>query len=192
MLGEPLRSRLERIGENMVGAAMPAAIEGRRRFYFRITAPAISLLERTHPHRMNTIVAITICAIFLALALWPFHMASAPGRYDGGVPSVDGKPVFVPSTRATVLVGIMLVLFAALVAATAGWVTVALPRAILAWLSYGLALGLLVRAIGDFRYVGFFKRVRGSRFATLDTWLYSPLCLWLAAGVAFVATQPAR
>ena len=57
----------------------------------------------------------------------------------------------------------------------------------LAWLSYALAAGLLARAVGEFKYVGFFKRVRGSRFARLDTLLYSPLCLLLSAGVAAVA-----
>jgi Protein of unknown function (DUF3995) len=57
----------------------------------------------------------------------------------------------------------------------------------------GLALGLLLRAVGDFRYVGFFKSVRDSRFATMDTWCYSPVCLALSMGVAYVAThQPAR
>jgi hypothetical protein len=56
-------------------------------------------------------------------------------------------------------------------------------------LSYLLALGLLARAVGEFRYVGFFKRVRGSRFARLDTLIYSPVCLLLAVGVALVAWQ---
>ena len=41
---------------------------------------------------------------------------------------------------------------------------------------------LLARAVGDFRYVGFFKRVRGSRFATLDSRYFSPLCLLLGLG----------
>ena len=45
-----------------------------------------------------------------------------------------------------------------------------------------LALGLLARAIGDFGYVGFFKRKGGDPFARLDTRVYSPLCLLLAAG----------
>ncbi len=31
-----------------------------------------------------------------------------------------------------------------------------------------------------FRYVGFFKRVRGTRFAEMDTRYYSPLCLTLS------------
>jgi hypothetical protein len=84
-------------------------------------------------------------------------------------------------------VGIVLVLFAGLVAATAGLMVVGLPRALLSWLSYGLALGLLLRAVGEFRYVGLFKRVRGTKFAVLDTYVYSPLCLLLAVGVALVA-----
>lgn len=52
------------------------------------------------------------------------------------------------------------------------------------WLSqYGLwllAAIFLVRAIGDFHYVGFFKQIRNSRFADLDTKFYSPLCLLLS------------
>lgn len=52
------------------------------------------------------------------------------------------------------------------------------------WLNrYGLwllASVFLLRAVGDFRYVGFFKRVRNSRFAALDTRFYSPLCLFLS------------
>ena len=50
------------------------------------------------------------------------------------------------------------------------------------WAGAALALGLLVRAIGDFGYVGFFKRKGGNPFARLDTRVYSPLCLLLAAG----------
>lgn len=77
--------------------------------------------------------------------------------------------------------------FAGLIAATAGVLAVGVPRVVLSGLSYALAFGLPLRAVGDSRYVGFFKRVRGSTFATLDTFVYSPLCLLLAAGVALVA-----
>jgi hypothetical protein len=137
---------------------------------------------------MISALAIAVCTVFVVLSLWHFRMALAPARgASGAVPSVDGKPLFVPSTRATVGVGVALLSFAALVAATAGFLPLALPGVALIWLSYGLALGLLLRAIGEFRYVGFFKRVRGSRFATLDTLVYSPLCLLLAVGVALVA-----
>ncbi|WP_280151377.1 DUF3995 domain-containing protein [Piscinibacter sp. XHJ-5] len=142
---------------------------------------------------MNAALAIAVCGVFLVLALWHFRMAasvSATGE-SGAVPSIDGKPLFVPSKTATVGVGVALLSFAVLVAATAGLLPLAVPRALLVWLSYGLALGLLMRAIGEFKYVGLFKRVRGSRFARLDTLLYSPLCLLLAIGVALVALRSA-
>jgi hypothetical protein len=43
--------------------------------------------------------------------------------------------------------------------------------------------------VGDFRLVGFFKRVRGNAFARLDTLVYAPLCLVLAVGVFYVAVS---
>lgn len=117
---------------------------------------------------MKTVVAIAVCFVFVVLALWHFRMALAPAATSksGAVPSVEGKPLFAPSTKATVAVGLLLLSFGLLVAATAGLIDVFVPQIALVWLSYGLALGLLGRAVGEFRYVGFFKRVRGSRFAT--------------------------
>ena len=140
----------------------------------------------------DTALARIVCAVFLVLAGWHVCMALMPragSRESGAVPSVGGKPLFVPSRHATLAVAVVLALFAGLVAATAGLVSLALPPVLLSWMSYALALGLLARAIGEFKYVGFFKRVRGSRFATLDTFVYSPLCLLLAAGVATVAAR---
>ncbi|MDF0673312.1 MAG: DUF3995 domain-containing protein [Nitrospira sp.] len=49
-----------------------------------------------------------------------------------------------------------------------------------------LALVLLLRAIGDFRLVGFWNRIRDTCFARLDTALYSPLCLALAIRSAVI------
>ena len=139
---------------------------------------------------MNNALPIAVSSIFLVLGLWHFYMALVPSSCKGGaVPSVGDKPLFVPSAAATVAVGIVLLSFAALVAATSGILWLGLPRFALSGLSYALALGLLVRAIGEFKNIGFFKRNRGSRFATLDTFVYSPLCLLLSAGVATIAAQ---
>lgn len=55
------------------------------------------------------------------------------------------------------------------------------------WLLTGI---FLLRAIGDFQYVGFFKRVRNSRFAKLDTMFYSPLCLLLSANTLLLIVFP--
>jgi Protein of unknown function (DUF3995) len=125
---------------------------------------------------------------FVALAAWHFWMALSPAvNAAAAIPSVAGRPLSIPSPMAFVGVAAVLLMFGGLVAATAGIVRTGLPPRHLSWLSFGLSLGLLARAIGEFKYVGFFKRVRGTRFARLDTLLYSPLCLMLAAEVAFVA-----
>ena len=50
-------------------------------------------------------------------------------------------------------------------------------------LKYGLwiiAALFLLRAIGEFKYVGFFKKVNTTKFAKMDTKYYSPLCLFIA------------
>ena len=141
---------------------------------------------------MNSTTALgaVVTSVFVALALWHFRIALSPASGESGaVPSVSGKPLFVPSAKATVGVAVVLLCFAGLVAATAGLVQLPVSQRILSTLCYVLALGLLARAVGEFRYVGFFKRVRGSRFARLDTLVYSPMCVLLAGAVALVAWQ---
>jgi hypothetical protein len=44
-------------------------------------------------------------------------------------------------------------------------------------------LAFAARAIGEFRYVGLFKREHSTRFARLDTWLFTLSC----AATALVA-----
>jgi hypothetical protein len=56
-----------------------------------------------------------------------------------------------------------------------------LPLSLPNWLmKYGLGVLstiFILRAIGDFKYVGFFKRIKSTQFGQLDTKYYSPLCL---------------
>ncbi len=49
-----------------------------------------------------------------------------------------------------------------------------------------LATILALRAVGDFGFVGFFKTRGDGRFAELDTWVYSPLCLALAISILVI------
>ncbi|WP_370693317.1 DUF3995 domain-containing protein [Oceanobacter sp. 4_MG-2023] len=49
---------------------------------------------------------------------------------------------------------------------------------------------LVLRAVGKFKSVGFFKRVNGSKFATYDSRLFSPFCL--LAGRAFLVLAAGR
>jgi len=125
------------------------------------------------------LAAIT-AAIFVFLGLLHFYWAL--GRAGGtgnsaAIPEIDGVPAFKPSKAATAAVGLLLLATAAIVLLQ------------VRLLISGAAAVLVLRAIGDFRLVGFFKRVRDSRFARLDTLLYSPLCLALGAALAIQAAS---
>lgn len=56
--------------------------------------------------------------------------------------------------------------------------------------SWAIAIVFALRAVGDFRYVGFFKRARDTVFARHDTFVYSPLCLALAVLAVWLALGP--
>lgn len=117
----------------------------------------------------------------------------AGGRFGAGrgVPEVGGRPAFRPSRAACAGVGVLLVAAGLLLAIRRYGLEADLraerARLDLPWTALAcgaLALAFAGRAIGDFRLVGLFKRIRGTRFAVLDTWIYSPLCLVVAAAFA--------
>ena len=100
------------------------------------------------------------------------------------VPTVNGRPSISPSTGATLTVALLLAVAASLVVGTvADWD----PRPLFRLGSAGVGVVLLARAIGERRYIGFFKRVRDTPFARRDTFVYSPLCLLLSAGILAAA-----
>jgi Protein of unknown function (DUF3995) len=98
------------------------------------------------------------------------------------LPQVDGHPVFVPSRAATVIVACCLLVASAVAASRVPSLPLARYIPSTRLLPSGFGLVFLARAIGDFCYVGFFKRVRDSRFAVWDKWLFSPLCLLIGLG----------
>lgn len=120
-----------------------------------------------------------------------FHVAWAFGsrKASGVIPEVNGKKAFDPSPAITLLVAAVLFGCALLIAAVAGWVSLPLPPEWLRYATYALAIAFFARAIGEFRLVGFFKKVRGTSFARLDTWVYSPLCLGISLAAAWLARE---
>lgn len=90
----------------------------------------------------------------------------------------DGTPLFSPGPGITLIVALLFFLGASYY--LTGLVGLHSFQGAFAYPGWMIALIFLLRSIGDFRYVGFLKRVGGSDFARLDTLLYSPLCLMLS------------
>jgi len=103
------------------------------------------------------------------------------------VPTVGGRRMFNPTPAATWAVSCAFGIAVILVSGKAGWI----GTGQLAWMFnagiWGLSLVFLLRAIGNFRSVGFFKTVTGTPFAQWDNWIFSPLCLLLAVLAAALA-----
>ena len=91
-----------------------------------------------------------------------------------------------PGAGPTLVVAAGLLGMGALVLSRIG--LLALPPGLRGLDRYGLwaiATVFALRAVGEFRYVGFFKQVKQTRFGRNDTAYYSPLCM-LISGMAFV------
>jgi len=135
-----------------------------------------------------TTLALLVATVFALLALLHLHWACGGNMgWTAAIPEVRGRPAFVPGVGVTLLVAAALASCAALVLAAAGLVATPFPSRLLQIAMDVLGLVFLLRAYGDFRLVGFTKRVRDTRFARMDTLLYSPLCLALAVAVVGIA-----
>jgi hypothetical protein len=122
-------------------------------------------------------------AIFLALSGLHFYWAYGAlfgKKMEGAaavLPETEGKPLFIPGPFATFVVAMGLLFFAEI--SSFGLIDFLSCKYFSPIIPYGnLAISIifLVRAIGDFRYVGFFKKTKTTKFAINDTKYYSPLC----------------
>ncbi len=132
--------------------------------------------------RMTSIVP-TLLLGFALLVLSLLHWYWAFGGTQGieaALPTNDaGERVLSPGRLASAGVAVALLVAMALVLWRACPYTAG-PR----WLQRGgvwaVAAVFAARAIGDNRFVGFFKKVRDTPFARRDTLIFSPLCVVIA------------
>ncbi|MEP1034982.1 DUF3995 domain-containing protein [Ekhidna sp.] len=125
------------------------------------------------------ILSSILFLIFLALSLlhlsWAF--GSSWGFEDALPKNEDGKRMLNPKKLDSFIVGFGLLLFGCFYLIKAGIVPFEIPPFVISVASWVIPGIFLLRAIGDFRYVGFSKKVRNTTFAKKDTSFYSPLCL---------------
>ena len=128
---------------------------------------------------MKLLVAAILSLIFLLLA--GLHIYWGFGGKSGTAATIptkeNNKPVITPGPIACFVVGISLLSFGILVLIKADIILFALAGWLLNYGLWVIAAIFLLRAIGDFKYVGFFKKVKATRFGEMDSKYYSPLCL---------------
>lgn len=135
---------------------------------------------------MLLICCIFLSVIFFLIALLHFYWATGGqwGRYNSVPVTKEGKQILNTGTISCIVVGTGLLLFSAFYALQLRDAEL-IPAPLVNVVGWIIPSVFLLRAIGDFNYVGFFKKVKHSGFARLDTAYFSPLCL-LIANVEFV------
>ena len=91
----------------------------------------------------------------------------------------EQQPIFKPRKLGTLLVSVLILLASFMLIFQAGYLESYQANTITKIGSIICATVFMIRAIGDFNYLGFFKKIKHSQFARYDTLIYSPLCLFL-------------
>lgn len=129
---------------------------------------------------MTTVIAIILFLIFLFISSIHFYWAFG-GKWGGDavLPTKDDNNIKVlnPTILPTLIVAFGLLGFGLFILVKSGLIAIDIPQ----WLNkYGLWIIVTIfmsRAIGDFNYVGFFKKIKQTKFGKNDSNYFSPLCL---------------
>jgi len=119
--------------------------------------------------------------IFFSLACLHIYWGLG-GRWgaDAAVPATEhNEKLIKPKMRECFTVALWLLIFAFFVLIRAGIIRLHLPVVLSNFGLWIIAILFIIRAIGEFKYVGFFKKIKSTRFAELDTKYFSPLCLFI-------------
>lgn len=80
---------------------------------------------------------------------------------------------------ATLIVAFVLIFFGWVYLLKSGFVYVKNTNCFTPYVYWIIPFIFILRAIGEFNYVGFFKKIRNTEFAKADSKLFSPLCLFI-------------
>jgi hypothetical protein len=131
---------------------------------------------------MLSVISILLFLVFLFLSGIHFYWALG-GRWgsEAVFPAIgnDIKPQM-PGVIPTLIVAVGLLTMGLFILLKSGFIAISIPS----WLNtYGLWILtaiFTIRAIGDFNYFGFFKKIKHTTFGQHDTKYYSPLCVTIA------------
>lgn len=136
------------------------------------------------------IITLALLAFGILTLISGLHIYWAFGGRWGGSAVLPSKPgggnLFTPGMKETLVVAVMVMAAALLLLAQSDLLTAYPPDNYTKWGCLICAFVFLIRTVGDFKYIGFTKSIKGTAFAINDTRYYSPLCLFLA--VVFVVS----
>jgi len=125
------------------------------------------------------ILSILLSLILIGLGMIHFNwVIGGKFGFSESLPTKEnGERVLNPKKIDSPIVGIGLTVFALFYVFKSGIIEFNLPEWIMKYGSWIIPVIFLLRVVGEFKYVGFYKSVKKTDFGKLDTKLFSPLCL---------------
>lgn len=129
----------------------------------------------------NVLFGLLNGVILLVISVMHFYWAlGGKAGMESTLPTdLEGKKVLNPKKTDSALVAVVLLIFGLLFFWKVGILDFYLPHLISRFGTGVVSFIFLLRAMGDFRYVGFSKKIKSTPFAVLDTKYFSPLCLFI-------------
>ena len=122
--------------------------------------------------------------LFLVTAIHFYWAFGGKWGANSVLPQINSqKRVFTPSPIATFAVAIPFLLISLIFAQAAGWFNIDIVGQYLSSLLLILVAVFAIRALGDFKYVGYFKKIKNTEFAINDTKYFTPLCAFVAGSL---------
>jgi hypothetical protein len=137
---------------------------------------------------MTSFLSLTLSLVFISIAIIHFSWVLG-GKYglDSALPSKEnGERVFNPKRIDTAIVGFGLTAFAFFYLIKSGFIDFQIPGWLMnsgGWLISGI---FMLRAMGDFKYVGLFRKINDTKFAKKDRQFFTPLCLFIGIAAVFI------
>jgi len=126
----------------------------------------------------GTLLSITFFTISIIHIYWGLG-----GKWGtkAAIPTTAAKAaLFKPGPISCFTVALTILGFGILVLNKTKLISLNLPHLIIDYGLYALALIFILRAIGDFKYIGFTRKINNTLFARMDQKYYSPLCLLIS------------
>lgn len=129
---------------------------------------------------VSVISLVAACILFLISLLHVYWACRGTWGTSAVIPERNAKRTFSPHPGLTLVIAGLLAFAAIILLMRASYISFSFNAVLLQAGAWICAVVFALRVIGEFNYVGLFKRIRNTKFAKMDTWLYVPLCTFLS------------
>lgn len=128
---------------------------------------------------ITMVLSILLFVIFTVLGLVHFNWTiGGKWGFEKALPTKEnGERVLNPKKFDSAIVGFGLILFGLFYLLKSGLINFQVPSWIITYGHWLIPVIFILRAIGDFKYIGFFTKIKNTEFGKADSKIFSPLCL---------------